>query len=126
MVDGDRIDVEMVVDGACSSCNVKSACGMGHSESKVVQLVWAGASHFAVGEEVVVYIEERMGVKAALYAYIIPFFIMLAVLLIMHQLGFSELVYGLSALGSVAVYWLVYRIFRKRIERDLIFKLRKI
>ena len=126
MVEGNRIDVEMIIEEACTGCSVKSACGMERADSKIVQLVWASASQFDIGEEVVIYIEERMGIKAATFAYIIPFFIMLAVLICMHSMGFSELVYGITALCSVVFYWILYNIFKKRIERDLVFKLRKV
>lgn len=125
-IDGDRIDVQMTVDSACAACKAAAACGMGESRDKVVSLLTASASLYKEGEEVMVSIERRMGVKAATYAYIFPFFIMVAVLLIMFQIGFAETAAGLSALGSIGVYYIVLYFFRNRIEKEIIFKLRKI
>ncbi len=125
-VDGNRIDVEMTVDSACGSCKARKACGMGESEDKVVSLLTESASQYTEGEEVMVYIEQRMGMKAAAYAYIFPFFIMIAVLLVMFESGFPELTAGLSALGSIVIYYIVLAFFRHRIEKEFIFKLSKI
>lgn len=126
LVDGDRIDVEMTVEGACASCKAAKACGMGESSDKTVSLLTATASSYREGDEVMVSIEKKMGMKAAAYAYIVPFFIILAVLFVLFQSGCSETVAGLSALGSVAVYYVVLYFLRHRIEKDIIFKLRKI
>lgn len=125
-IDGDRIDLEMKVDSACSSCGARKACGMGESKDKIVSLLTQSAGQYEVGEEVKVYIEQRMGIKAATYAYIFPFFVMLVVLLAMFEFGASETVAGLSALGSLAVYYIVLSLFRKRIDKEIIFKLAKL
>ena len=126
LVEGDRIDVEMTVEGACATCRAAKACGMGESEDKVVSLLTASAGMYRVGDEVMVSIERRLGNKAATYAYIFPFFIMVAVLLVMFEAGFSETVTGLSSLGAIAVYYVVLAFFRHRIEKEIVFKLRKI
>ena len=125
-VDGDRIDVEMVVEDACASCKAAKACGMGSSSDKTVSLLTASAKYYEDGEEVVVSIEKKMGIKAATDAYIFPFFIMVAVLFITFEAGLSETVAGLSALGAAALYYVVLAFFRHRIEKELIFKLRKV
>ncbi len=123
-VEGDRIDIRMTVEGACASCKAAKACGMGDSEDKIVSLLTATAGHYAVGDEVMVSIEKRMGIRAATFAYIYPFFLMLAVLFVMFGLKFSETVAGLSALGSLALYYLVLYFFRHRIEKEIVFKIR--
>lgn len=125
-VDGDRIDVELVVEGACTTCKSAKACGMGESSDKVMSLVTASASAYCIGEEIMVSIEKRMGIKAAVYAYIFPFFIMILTLFVMFEAGFSETVTGLTSLGSIGVYYIGMYFFRHRIEKEIIFKLRKI
>lgn len=125
-VDGDRIDVEMTVEVACASCKSAKACGMGESKNKIVSLVTAMASQYMEGDEVMVSIEKKMGMKAATYAYITPLFVMLVVLFVMFESGSSDTVAGLSALASIVVYYIILYFFRHRIEKDIIFKLRKI
>ncbi len=125
-MEGNRIDVEMIVDGACGSCKARKACGMGESDDRIVSLLTESAGQYTEGEQVNVYIERRMGMKAASYAYIFPFFILLAVLLVMFEAGFSDVVAGLSALGAMVLYYIILAFFRHRIEKEFIFKLSKI
>lgn len=125
-VEGDRIDVEMTVESACATCRAAKACGMGESKDKVVSLLTATASHYKAGDAVMVSIEKKMGIKAATYAYIFPFFVMLVVLFALFELGYPETVAGLSALGAVVFYYVGLYFFRHRIEKEIIFKLRKI
>ncbi len=125
-VEGNRIDVEMTVDSACGSCKARKACGMGESKDKIVSLLTESAGQYTEGEEVNVCIEQRMGMKAAAYAYIFPFFVLLAALLIMKESGFEDAVAGLSALGAMVLYYIVLAFFRHRIEKEFIFKLSKI
>ena len=126
LVEGDRIDVEMTVEGACATCKAAKTCGMGETEEKVVSLLTASAGLYAPGDEVMVSIEHRMGMKAATYAYIFPFFILVAVLMAMFGAGCSETVAGLSALGAMTLYYAVLACFRRCIEKEIVFKLRKI
>lgn len=125
-VEGNRIDVEMTVQSACAECRVSKACGMGESAEKTISLLTATASLYDVGDEVIVSIEKKMGIKAAIYAYIIPFFVMIVVLAVMFRCGYPETVVGLSALASVALYYAILACFRKRIEKEIIFKLSKL
>jgi sigma-E factor negative regulatory protein RseC len=125
-IDGNRIDVEMVVESACGSCKARKACGVGDTQNKIVSLWSESATYYSEGEEVMVGIEQKKGMKAATYAYIFPFFIMLAVLLVMFEAGFREAVAGLSALGSLVVYYLVLFLLKGRIEKEFVFKISKI
>ncbi len=125
-VEGDRIDVEIIAESACAGCHVKKACGMGEQQEKVLQLLTESAKYYDAGEEVIVYMEERKGIKAAVYAYMVPFFVIIATLLVTTEIGLSELAVGLISLGSLVVYYTGLWFFRKKIEKEMIFKLRKI
>ena len=125
-VEGDRIDVEVIAESACAGCHVKKACGMGEQQEKVVQLLTQSAKFYEEGEEVIVYMEERKGIKAAVYAYMMPFFVIIATLLVTTEIGLSELAVGLISLGSLVVYYIILSFFKHRIEKEMIFNLRKI
>ncbi len=111
--------------GACEGCKVQGLCGLsGESEKEVA--VWdRDAAGYRVGDEVVVGIGTAMALKAVLWAYIVPFLLMLAVLLTLSNYGFTELVQGVATLGAVAVYYVGLWFFRKKLERDIVFKIRR-
>lgn len=125
-VEEGRVDVELAVGDACEACSAKILCGMGVSDRKVVHVFTSMAGYYAVGEQVEVSVERYMGVKAVVYAYIVPFVLMLAVLLILFGAGANDLVAGLSCLGAVGIYYLVFYFFRHRFEKEITFKINKI
>lgn len=125
-IEGRLINVHLDVEQACCSCKIKDVCAAGGSEDKIVTLFSDLAQYFSVGEEVMVSIGRLMGIRAVLYAYILPFMLILSTLLILLGLYFSETVAGLSALGVAAVYYLILSLFRSKLEKDIVFKISKI
>ncbi len=122
---GERIDVEMIVESACASCRARKSCGMDERTEKIVSVYEPHPETYAVGDEVIVSISQVMGIKAVLFAYVYPFFLLLATLLILTHLGCSETVSGLSALGTLAIYYPLLYLLRGRLEKEIIFELKK-
>ena len=124
---GDKlVEVEMVVEDACGSCKAKGLCGVDEENKRFVTVYDELARYFTPGEEVMVGVSEVMGMKAATYAYIIPFFILLGTLLLTLHVGWSETAAGLTSLSLMCLYYVVLFFFRKRIEKEIVFKIRKI
>ncbi len=124
---GDKlVEVEFTVEAACSECKAKGLCGVDEGNKRFVTVYEPLAEYYFVGEEVMIGVSETMGMKAATYAYIIPFFILLGVLLLTLHIGWSETAAGLTALGFTALYYVVLYLFRERIEKEIVFKIRKI
>ncbi|MBP9997699.1 MAG: SoxR reducing system RseC family protein, partial [Bacteroidales bacterium] len=67
-----------------------------------------------------------MGHKAVWIAYVIPLFIMMAVLLGLTSSGMEELYAGLLAIASVALYYLLVWIFRDRLRNEYVFNIKQI
>ena len=122
---GNRVDVEMIVEEACSACKAKDICGMGHTEHKVVSVIVDDPTLFEVDETVIVSVTRGMGIKAVMLAYVFPFLLLLGTLMVLLGVGCSESVAGLIALGLMAVYYAILYFLRKKIEREIIFKIRK-
>ncbi len=120
------VEVEFVTRSACSECKAKGLCGVEDGDKRFVTVYEPMAQYFTVGEEVMIGVSEVMGMKAAVYAYIIPFFILLGGLLLTTHLGWGEVAAGLSSLGVMCLYYVVLWFFRRRIEKEIVFKIRKI
>ena len=126
-VDDRLVEVEFTVESACSECKAKGLCGVDEGNRRFVTVYEPNAAYYAVGEEVMISVSESMGMKAATWAYIIPFFIILGSLLVMRLVfNLSEHIAGLSSLGLVVLYYVGLWIFRRRIEKEIVFKIRKI
>jgi sigma-E factor negative regulatory protein RseC len=117
-----RIEAEMIVSSACGGCKAKEICGKSESQRRRVTIYNDHPELYQVGQQITVYIEEVMGIKAVLYSYIAPFVLMLIALFVTNPLG--ELVSGLSALGACALYYVVLAFFRKRLEKVIVFRIK--
>ena len=117
--------VEIISEAACASCHAKGLCGLGESKSKLVQLPTSPYMDLAPGDEVEVLLSASMGHKAVWIAYVIPCFLLIAVLLIMNATAVGELASGLGAIASVLVYYFVVWLFRGRLRNEYIFKIKK-
>ncbi len=121
------VEVEFVTESACSECKAKGLCGVEDGDKRFVTVYEPMAQYFTVGEKVMIGVSEVMGMKAAVYAYIIPFFILLGGLAVTQSLlKWGEVASGLSSLGVMCLYYVVLWFFRRRIEKEIVFKIRKI
>ena len=98
---------------------------MGESEDKTLAIPSAQASYFEKGETVEVVTEQAMGIKAVVWAYVLPFLSVMIALLVLLQAGAGELVSRLTALGILALYYCVLYLLRHRLEKEITFKVRK-
>lgn len=122
---GNRIDVSVTAESACGSCKVKGSCGMSESKEKNVSVISDNPDSYRVGEEVMVSVGKAMGIRAVVLAYVVPLFMLLAILLILVQAGVGEVAAGLASIAAVAVWYVALWIFRKKIGQEIIFKIRK-
>lgn len=121
--DEKRVEAEMMVSSACGNCKAKAVCGGGESQVRQVSAYTDHPEIYNVGDEVTIAIEQIMGFKAIIFSYIVPLVVMLLTLLLTHS-RYGDLIAGLSALGSCAIYFVVLAFFRKRLEKVIVFSVR--
>ncbi len=124
-VNGDgTVRVRIVQTSACASCKAKAMCAS--AESKEKEIVAIGDGLLAIGDEAEVMVQQKMGWKAVLLAYMLPFVVMMTVVAIGNGLlGIREEVIGTSALCAMGVYYIVLGFFKDKIQKDFSFTARK-
>ena len=124
-VNGDgTVLVRIVQTSACAACKAKAMCAS--AESKEKEIVAIGDGLLAVGDEAEVIVQQKMGWKAILLAYMLPFIIMMTVVAIGNgQLGIREEVIGTAALCAMGVYYIVLGFFKDKIQKEFSFTARK-
>lgn len=118
------VEVGVEAPIACSSCEVSSSCGLSDKEEKIIHIKTFGKDHF-VGEKVSLLYKEELSTKALLLVYIIPMLVIVLVLFIASRLTSNELIIGVSALLSLVPYFLLFKLFSKRIDRIFSFSIGK-
>ena len=131
--------VRIVQTSACAACKAKAMCASAESAEKEMTVVLLGDEQWAVGNEVEVMVQQKMGWKAVVLAYLLPFFVMLAVMLIGNGLlaigdgatgllgdgAKREAVLGTVALCAMALYYLVLGMFKDKLQKEFSFTAKK-
>lgn len=125
-MDSQTISVEIVNKSACASCHAKGVCGASDEQVRVIvipQTVATATAGFEVGDTVKLVLSAAMGFKAAILAYGLPLIVLVAALLICSSLGMEQLYVGLISLGAVALYYIIFAIFRDKLEQEFVFSI---
>ena len=123
--------VRIVQTSACAACKAKAMCASAESAEKEMTVVLLGDEQWAVGNEVEVMVQQKMGWKAVVLAYLLPFFVMLAVMFIGNGLlamgdgAKREAVLGTVALCAMALYYLVLGMFKGKLQKEFSFTARR-
>ena len=118
--------VRIVQTSACVACKAKAMCASAESAEKEMTVVLLGDEQWAVGNEVEVMVQQKMGWKAVVLAYLLPFFVMLAVMFIGNAIwAVREEILGTVALCAMAVYYLVLCMFKDKLQKEFSFTARK-
>lgn len=116
----ERVRVKIIQSDACSACRAKSMCMSAESRESILDCTATDSLRktLSPGDKVTISISQRMGWKAVLLAYILPFVILIGVLACLDVSFANEAVAGLSALVAVGGYYLILRCLRDKISRE--------
>ena len=118
--------VRIVQTSACAACKAKAMCASAESAEKEMTVVLLGDEQWAMGNEVEVMVQQKMGWKAVILAYLLPFFVMLAVIFMGNALwNVREEILGTAALCAMALYYLVLGLFKDKLQKEFSFTARK-
>ena len=118
--------VRIVQTSACAACKAKAMCASAESAEKEMTVVLLGDEQWAVGNEVEVMVQQKMGWKAVVLAYLLPFFVMLAVMFIGNAIwAVREEILGTVALCAMALYYLLLGMFKDKLQKEFSFTARK-
>lgn len=125
-IDGNNIEVEITISSACSECHAKSICMPSDHKQEFITATPLYGETFQVGERVALVLKNRAGQKAVILAYLIPFIVLMATLLISYAIFKNELVSVLVSIGFVALYYLILKRYRKKIDESFTFFVKKL
>ena len=119
------VRVRIVQTSACAACKAKAMCASAESKEKEIEAIGDGL--LAVGDEAEVMVQQKMGWKAVLLAYVLPFVVMMTVVAIGNEaIGKNgEAIIGTAALCAMGVYYIVLGFFKDKIQKDFSFTARK-
>ena len=123
-IDGEELEIEILSSSSCGSCGIKSACGMSEMTEKRVTVPKPADKEFIVGQPVSIIMNATQGNKAALFAYFIPAFLLVAIIVILSNLSVKEWLAALVGIGVIAVYYLVLYFFRNKLKDSFTYEIK--
>ena len=108
-IDGNVIRVKILQVSACASCNVKGYCTA------------ADASTYQNGEKVWVVGQSSVGIVAILFAFVLPFLVVIVSLFVLMTIWSNELLASIGALAVLIPYYCILWLNKKRLANKLLF-----
>lgn len=118
------LDIEILSTSSCGSCGIKSACGMSEMKEKRITVPKPEDKEFIVGQPVSIIMNSSQGNKAALFAYFIPAFLLVAIIVILSNLSIKEWLSALVGIGVIAIYYLVLYFFKDKLRDEFKYEIR--
>ncbi|WP_071134003.1 SoxR reducing system RseC family protein [Millionella massiliensis] len=123
-VDATQIEVEVCRPEACAACKAKSVCSEGGGQGKRMTLANDGQG-YQLGEQITLVMRRSAGLKAVVIAYLVPVILVVAALLVFQTVQIKETVAAISTLVLLGLYFLVIRLLRCRLNRELTIEIEK-
>ncbi len=122
-IQNNLIRVTIVSKSMCASCHAKGACISGDSKEKIIEVKTSDTSNYKLGDEVVVCMKNKIGVKAVLIGFFFPFIILIATFILTYIFLFdkNEVMPSLLAIFTVGIYYFIIYLLRNRIEKNINF-----
>lgn len=111
-----RVTVQIEAVSACAACAAHGKCGFAESKDKTIQVPSDDWQRFAVGQRVVVNIDESRGMLAVWIAYVLPAILMLAAIVGLSLASAPEWLVVLSAFAVLGLYVALLYLRRRKIE----------
>jgi len=122
-ITGDFYFVSIERTASCQGCAAKGFCNLGADKNDLIPVERLPHQHVNEGDEVTISVSEKMGWKALFYGYLLPFFVLIAGIIITAAADLPQGVIGLTGIGALALYYVVFGFFRKKIDRQFCFRI---
>ena len=115
------VHVRIVQTSSCAACKVAGYCNAAESKEKMIDVYCDAVADYKVGQQVTVSTSGQVAVKALLWAFGVPFVLLLAMLILVLLLTGNE---GWAALGAMAIlvpYYAILWLLRDKMREQLAF-----
>lgn len=107
----DKIIVKIEQKSTCSSCHARGACTSLDKKDKEIEIKTQDTQNYNIGDEVIITITTKLGMKAVLIAFVLP--LILLVIALFLSIKLFSLAQSISALVSLLVvaayYFFLYK-----------------
>lgn len=125
-VDGNVLHVKMLQSSACAGCHASKLCQSSETKEKEVDVMTGDAASYEVGQKVLLIGSVHQGLKATVWAYMLPIVLLVAALLVCTKAGLGETVSALASLGVLVPYFFLLWLARDKFRETFSFEVHKL
>jgi sigma-E factor negative regulatory protein RseC len=122
-IEGNCIKVRIVQTSACASCKVASHCNASESKEKMIDVFCDSVAEYKIGQQVTVSTSGQVAAKALLWAFGVPFVLLMVVLVLVLLLTGNEGWAALGALVALVPYYIILWLLRDKMREQLAFRI---
>ena len=117
------VHVRIVQTSACAACKVASYCNASESKEKMIDVYCDNVAAYRTGQQVTVSTSGQVAAKALLWAFGVPFVLLLVVLVVVLLLTGNEGWAALGALVALVPYYIILWLLRDKMREQLAFRI---
>lgn len=108
-------EVKILQTSACAECHAKGMCSAAEMKEKVVEAELR-SDDYNIGDTVNIVGKSSLGILAVLLAYVMPFLLIIITMLVLNIFIDNELIVGTISLCTLVPYFIIMRLFNKRMN----------
>ena len=124
-IDVNWIQVMIVQQSACGDCYAKGTCTVSDKQEKIIEVENSDSS-FLVGEKVILFGKQSIGLQAVFLAFVMPFVLIISTLLVLQLIVINESVSGAISILVLVPYYLTLSFFNKKLKSKFKFGIKKV
>ena len=124
-INGSHLQVRIIQTSACASCSIKGHCSSADTKEKLIDVINDDASSsYQPGDRVWIIGELSMGAMAVLFAFVLPFFVLIISLFVFMAVWNDELASALCSLGLLIPYYYILWLNKSRLGKKFSFSIK--
>lgn len=119
------VHVQITINEACQHCKSKKSCMVFNARERIIDVNCSNSQDYKIDEIVDLQIKTSIGLKAVLFAYVIPFIVLAGTIFVGVNIISNDLFVVLIAFGILIIYYFLIYLNRKKINQIFTFILSK-
>ena len=120
-IQGNNVKVRIVQTSACAACKVAGYCNAAEKKEKIIDVQNVDATSYTLGQTVTVSTSGQVAARALLWAFGLPFVVLIVVLIGVLWFTKNEGLAAISALLALVPYYLIIWTQRNKLREQLSF-----
>jgi len=113
-----NVKIKIIQQEACKSCSASALC-VGEGKERIIDAKMPDNIDLKLGDTVNVIISEEAGLLSVLFAYVIPFILIIISLTVSYVLKFSELTAIMIIFLSLIIYFIILYFSKNKLDKKL-------